>query len=206
MGNRGSLHICLEPAEIRWGDQTNNTSWNILKSRGIAMKLGQTGQWTWSELILFENRAIQDETGFTPGQIDRLHTRFFLTFLQCVRIKMLKMFMYLSMPQSKLSMTSIKSNLNWIWRVSDLFYWELSPFTVWRWHAQENEHQSNVIQTEFGVSAFCFVKRTFTIRNLFPRFRKLDVGNNGYLQRQVMQLICTKRTRSSFDPNVLFLE
>lgn len=37
MGNRGSLHICLEPAEIR---------------------------------------AIQDETGFTPGQIDRLHTRF----------------------------------------------------------------------------------------------------------------------------------
>ena len=131
---------------------------------------------------------------------------FFLTFLQCVRIKMLKMFMFLSMPQSKLSMTSIKSNLNWIWRVSDLFYWELSPFTVWRWHAQENEHQSNVIQTEFGVSAFCFVKRTFTIRNLFPRFRKLDVGNNGYLQRQAMQLICTKRTRSSFDPNVLFLE
>ena len=118
---------------------------NILKSRGIPMKLGQTGQWTWSELILFENRAIQDETGFTPGQIDRLHTRFFLTFLQCVRIKMLKMFMFLSMPQSKLSMTSIKSNLNWIWRVSDLFYWELSPFTVWRWHAQENEHQSKVI-------------------------------------------------------------
>ena len=35
------------------------------------------------------------------------------------------------------------------------------------------------------MSAFCFVKRTFTIRNLFPRFRKLDVGNNGYLQRQV---------------------
>ena len=29
--------------------------------------------------------------------------------------------------------------------------------------------------------------RTFTIRNLFPRFRKLDVGKNGYLQRQVMR-------------------
>merc|ERR1711934_355010 len=37
MGNRGSLHICMEPAEI------------------------------W---------AIEEETGFTPGQIDRLHTRF----------------------------------------------------------------------------------------------------------------------------------
>ena len=69
----------------------------------------------------------------------------FLTFLQCVRIKMLKMFMFLSMPQSKLSMTSIKSNLNWIWRVSDLFYWELSPFTVWRWHAQEIKCNSNWI-------------------------------------------------------------
>merc|ERR1711934_618658 len=37
MGNKGSLHICMEPAEIR---------------------------------------AIEEETGFTPGQIDRLHTRF----------------------------------------------------------------------------------------------------------------------------------
>merc|ERR1711936_719694 len=37
MGNKGSLHICMEPAEIR---------------------------------------ALEEETGFSPGQIDRLHTRF----------------------------------------------------------------------------------------------------------------------------------
>ena len=30
---------------------------------------------------LISNRAIEEETGFTPGQIDRLHTRFAVTFI-----------------------------------------------------------------------------------------------------------------------------